>query len=132
MLTTELHAAEHVAMRIGLLVAPATPQRYRHKVKQGTQSSARRRESCRPGFEVRIYVFPRSYERGYGARPSGAQQGCRVFEGKALSKPAAVPGSGYTKLWKTPKSSINRAESGAGAPRSKNFFSNPSQQGRRE
>jgi len=45
----------------------------------------------------------------------------RVFEGKALPKPAAVPGSGYTKLWKTPKSSINRAESGAGAPRSKTF-----------
>jgi len=35
--------------------------------------------------------------------------------------------SGYAKLWTTRKSSINRTESGAGAPRSKNFSSNPSQ-----
>jgi len=29
--------------------------------------------------------------------------------------------SGYTKLWLTRKSSINRTKSGAGAPRSKTF-----------
>jgi len=55
-----------------------------------------------------------------------------ALKSKASSGPAAVPGSGYTKLCTTPKSSINRAESGAGAPRSKNFYSNPSHQRRRE
>jgi len=54
------------------------------------------------------------------------------IEGQGFVRAGCCVRSGYAKLWTTPKSSINRTESGAGAPRSKNFYSNPSQQRRRE
>jgi len=54
------------------------------------------------------------------------------IEEQGFVRAACYARSYYSKLCTTRKSGINRTESGAGAPRSKNFSSNPSQQRRKE
>ena len=106
-------------------------------------SAQRRRESVGRVLHVRDAppsVHPETSGGQRTARPTNpvvterATLGRSKFciEEQGFVRAGCCARSGYTKLWTTRKSSINRTKSGAGAPHSKNFSSNPSQQKRRE
>jgi len=77
----------------------------------------RRAEDCQP--------YRRSGFVETARAPPGRSKFC--IEEQRFVRAGFCARSGYTKLCTTWKSSINRTERGAGAPRSKNFSSNPSQ-----